>query len=162
MIYFKETEIGGIGIEEAGGKITQLVFKNDTRKIDGECGIYSEENASPVLKEAFKQLDEYFEGSRTEFDLPLAPEGTPFMKKVWAALCEIPYGKTATYKEIAEAAGSPKAYRAVGSANNRNPISIIIPCHRVIGCNGKLVGYAGGTDIKNKLLLLENKQFCEK
>lgn len=84
------------------------------------------------------------------------------MKKVWAALCDIPYGKTATYKEIAEAAGSPKAYRAVGSANNKNPISIIIPCHRVIGSSGKLVGYAAGTDIKNKLLLLENKQFQEK
>ena len=162
MIIFKKTKFGNIGLEEKGGSITKLVFENDSRKIEGETCLFNEKTASSVLKEAFRQLDEYFDGKRTEFDLPLAPQGTPFMKSVWEALCDIPYGETATYKDIAIAVGSPKAYRAVGMANNRNPIGIIVPCHRVIGCSGKLVGYAGGTDLKYKLLRLENKKFTEK
>ena len=162
MIIFKKTKIGNIGLEEKGGFITKLAFENDSRKIEGETCFFDEKTATPVLIEAFRQLDEYFDGQRTEFDLPLAPQGTPFMKKVWEALCTIPYGETATYKDIAIAVGSPKAYRAVGMANNRNPIGIIVPCHRVIGCSGKLVGYAGGTDLKYKLLRLENKNFTEK
>ena len=162
MIIFKKTKFGNIGLEEKDGFITKLAFENDSRKIEGETCLFDEKGSSPVLKEAFRQLDEYFDGRRTEFDLPLAPQGTPFMKAVWEALCTIPYGETATYKDIAIAVGSPKAYRAVGMANNRNPIGIIVPCHRVIGCNGKLVGYAGGTDLKYKLLRLENKKFTEK
>lgn len=109
-------------------------------------------------KEAVHQLQEYFAGERTVFDLPLAPSGTDFQRSVWDALCEIPYGETRSYKEIAEAIGNPKACRAVGMANNRNPISIVIPCHRVIGANGDLVGYGGGLDKKVWLLQLEKEQ----
>ncbi len=90
--------------------------------------------------------------------MPLNPNGTVFQKKVWNALCNIPYGETRSYKQVAEAVGNNKASRAVGMANNKNPIMIVIPCHRVIGSNGSLVGYAGGLDIKEKLLFLENKK----
>ncbi|MGB4439469.1 MAG: methylated-DNA--[protein]-cysteine S-methyltransferase, partial [Sedimentibacter sp.] len=108
-----------------------------------------------LINNASNQLNEYLNGIRTAFDLPLNPEGTEFQKKVWTALCEIPYGETRSYKQIAEAAGNSKASRAVGMANNKNPIMIFIPCHRVIGANGSLVGYAGGLDMKEKLLALE-------
>ena len=96
-----------------------------------------------------------YSGQRKEFDIPLAPQGTDFQKKVWKALQNINYGTTASYKEIAQKINNPKAVRAVGMANNQNPIAIIIPCHRVIGSNGKLVGYAGGLELKQKLLELE-------
>ena len=168
MICFKETAIGKIGIEEKDGFISKLVFENDIEKTGKkriDCMNYmdfDEKTASPVLLEAFLQLDEYLNGDRIVFDLPLAPKGTSFFEKVWAALTEIPYGQTATYKEIATAVGKPNASRAVGMANNKNPISIFIPCHRVIGSNGKLVGYAAGTDLKQKLLMLENKDRYEK
>lgn len=108
-------------------------------------------------KEAQLQLEEYFSGMRTHFDLPLAPEGTDFQQAVWQALQTIPFGKTASYGEIAAAIGKPKAARAIGQANNRNPIAIVIPCHRVIGANHKLTGYAGGLWRKEFLLNLENK-----
>jgi len=104
---------------------------------------------------AHTQLQEYFAGKRKVFDLELAPSGTDFQKKVWQALLKIPYGKTATYKEIAAAIGHPKAARAVGMACNKNPIAIIIPCHRVVGSNGSLTGYAGGLEMKKRLLELE-------
>ena len=109
----------------------------------------------PLLKKAVKQLDEYFAGRRKEFNLPLSMKGTAFQKKVWAALQEIPYGETRSYGDIAKAIGKPKAARAVGMANNRNPVSIIVPCHRVIGSNGSLVGYGGGLKAKEFLLKLE-------
>lgn len=102
-----------------------------------------------------EQLQEYFEGSRSSFDLPLAPEGTDFQKLVWEELLKIPYGESRTYSEIAVAIGRPKASRAVGNAINKNPIAIIIPCHRVIGKDGKLRGYAGGLELKEMLLRLE-------
>jgi methylated-DNA-[protein]-cysteine S-methyltransferase len=110
---------------------------------------------SVVLKEAERQLAEYFAGERTEFDLPLAAEGTPFQRRVWSALCDIPYGETISYGELARRVGQPSAARAVGLANGRNPISIVVPCHRVIGSSGKLVGYGGGLDRKQRLLELE-------
>ena len=110
---------------------------------------------SPLQREVDKQMKEYFEGERKEFDLPLRPEGTDFQKKVWNALLEIPFGETRSYQDIANAVGSPKACRAVGMANHHNPIIIVIPCHRVIGKHGKLVGYGGGLSMKEKLLLLE-------
>ena len=109
-----------------------------------------------LIKKTVLQLNEYLIGERTEFDLPLKPEGTAFQKKVWEALCTIPYGQTRSYKEIAVQIGNEKACRAVGMANNRNPISIIIPCHRVIGADKSLVGYGGGLNIKVKLLNLES------
>lgn len=107
------------------------------------------------LSEAIHQLQQYFFGTRTTFQLPLDLRGTPFQLKVWNALQHIGYGETATYKRIAELIGNPKAVRAVGGANNQNPVSIVIPCHRVIGSNGALVGYGGGLDKKEYLLNLE-------
>ncbi len=109
----------------------------------------------PLLQQAVRELGEYFSGRRRSFTLPLAPEGTPFQHRVWEALREIPYGSTCSYGEIAAAIGNPKASRAVGMANNRNPLPVLIPCHRVIGADGRLVGYGGGLDIKKKLLALE-------
>lgn len=108
-----------------------------------------------VLTEAAKQLDEYFAGRRTEFDLPMIFDGTPFQRQVWAALRTIPYGETMSYGELAGRIGRPAAVRAVGLANGRNPISIVVPCHRVIGSNGDLTGYGGGIERKRFLLSLE-------
>lgn len=113
------------------------------------------ERSCPVLTETARQLDEYFAGRRRAFDLPLRAAGTPFQQRVWAALRAIPYGETRSYGQIAAAVGNPKASRAVGMANNRNPIMIVVPCHRVIGADGRMVGYAGGVWIKEYLLRLE-------
>ena len=111
----------------------------------------------PILLETQKQLCEYFAGTRQQFDLPLDFEGTVFQKKVWQALLGIPFGETRSYRDIAEQVGNIKAVRAVGAANGKNPISIIAPCHRVVGMNGKLVGFAGGLDNKKILLGLEKQ-----
>jgi methylated-DNA-[protein]-cysteine S-methyltransferase len=113
------------------------------------------EKSTPVLRETAKQLTEYFAGKRLVFDLPLAPRGTGFQQLVWRALVAIPFGETRSYGELARAIGRPAASRAVGSANNRNPIAIIVPCHRVIGSNGDLTGYAGGLAMKRWLLAHE-------
>jgi methylated-DNA-[protein]-cysteine S-methyltransferase len=109
----------------------------------------------PVLLETQQQLNEYFQGHRTQFDLALDFAGTEFQQKVWQALLMIPFGETRSYKQIAEQIGNVKAVRAVGAANGKNPISIIAPCHRVVGANGKLVGFAGGLENKDVLLKLE-------
>ena len=108
-----------------------------------------------LLIEGERQLTEYFSGARKEFDLPLAPHGSEFQKKVWQALREIPFGETRSYLELAKAVGSVKAVRAVGAANGKNPLSIVVPCHRVIGANGSLTGFAGGLEAKARLLALE-------
>lgn len=110
---------------------------------------------STLLDRVAAQLDEYFAGTRTEFDLPLAPRGTQFQLEVWRALETIPYGETMTYGELATSIGRPAAARAVGGANSKNPLSIVVPCHRVIGSTGKLTGFAGGLTTKEQLLLLE-------
>ena len=149
--FLYDTKIGKVGIVENDNSITEVYFAKDVDT--QEIGL----RETPLLKKAAKQLKEYFEGKRKGFDLPLAPEGTEFQKKVWKVLETIPYGETWSYKQVAEKVNSPKAYRAVGMANNKNPISIIIPCHRVIGANGKLVGYGGGLEIKEYLLKLENQ-----
>lgn len=146
-IFFYETEIGIIGIRENGKAITNIYFS----KI--ENGDNMEE--TNLIKDTFIQIKEYIKGKRIKFDLPLEPQGTEFQKKVWQELLKIPYGQTRAYKDIAVAVGNEKASRAIGMANNKNPIPIIIPCHRVIGSNGKLVGYAGGLNIKEKLLNIE-------
>lgn len=149
-IFYYDTKIGKIKIEENGGAITRVdLVKNDLQ----EEIIEKEETL--LLKQAIRELSEYFDGKRNSFNLPLELQGTEFQKKVWNALMEIPFGETRSYKEIAKAIGNEKASRAVGMANNKNPIMIIVPCHRVIGANGKLVGYAGGIDVKAKLLNLE-------
>lgn len=147
--FFYESVIGRIGIAENNGKITNIYITDEELPEDMQIC------ETALLTEAFRQLESYFAGALQEFSLPLEPNGTDFMKQVWSALCEIPYGKTATYGEIAKTVGKPKAARAVGLANNRNPIPIIIPCHRVIGADGSLTGYAGGLDMKKKLLDLE-------
>lgn len=148
--YCYETKIGKIIIMDNGSEITHIHFGSEF-----PIGVSLIETA--LIKKAYVQLEEYFEGKRKTFELPLAAEGTQFQQKVWQALKEIPYGKTCSYKAIAEAVGNVKACRAVGMANNRNPIPIIVPCHRVVGADGKLVGYAGGLDIKEKLLEIERQ-----
>ena len=134
--------------------LKHLIFLKDKEKIEiPDDWVENKE----FFREAASQLEAYFSGKLKSFDVKLAPEGTEFQKSVWKALCEVPYGETRTYKDIAVSIGNPKAYRAVGLANNRNPIAIIVPCHRVIGANGKLTGYASGLDIKEFLLRLEEK-----
>ena len=141
-----DSPIGPLYIAERDGAISHLVFSPLT---DGEA------RETPLLKACARQLDAYFDGTLQTFDLPLAPVGTPFQTRVWQALQTIPYGTAWSYKMLAEAADSPRGYRAVGLANNRNPISILIPCHRVIGATGKLTGYGGGLSNKEYLLKLE-------
>jgi methylated-DNA-[protein]-cysteine S-methyltransferase len=115
----------------------------------------AEDTGHPVLVQTERQLDEYFAGQRTRFTLPLAPSGTAFQRKVWNALLTIPFGETRSYAQIAEQIGSPTAARAVGAANGRNPLSIVAPCHRVVGASGALTGFAGGLEVKARLLALE-------
>jgi len=153
---FYDTSIGIVGIAENGEAVTDLWFADRTGS-DRVNLQQAELTETPLLKKAAVQLTEYLEGKRREFDLPLSLEGTAFQVAVWKALQAIPYGETRSYGEIAHSIGQPKACRAVGMANNRNRITIIIPCHRVIGANGKLVGYGGGLDIKEKLLDLEKR-----
>lgn len=148
--FYYETEIGKIGIVENGTAITNMYF-GDIIPQDVDI------QETPLLKKANEELQEYFSGKRKNFDLPLKAEGTDFQRKVWKALQEIPYGETCSYKDIAENIGNIKASRAVGMANNKNPIFIFIPCHRVIGSNGKLVGYAAGLDVKERLLEMEKR-----
>ena len=139
-----ETPIGALTLTASADAVTAVRF-----------GAQGARDASALLDAAEAQLREYFAGTRRTFDLPLAPRGTAFQQRVWAALRAIPYGETCTYGELAAAIGSPSASRAVGMANHHNPIPIVIPCHRVIGANGTLTGYAGGLEIKRKLLALE-------
>jgi methylated-DNA-[protein]-cysteine S-methyltransferase len=147
--YIYETAIGKIGITDNDSAITTLYFSGDKLLDD----MHIEE--TPLIREAAQQLTDYFEGKRKTFNVPLAPSGTEFQQKVWTVLQTIPYGETWSYKQVAEAIGNPKASRAVGMANNKNPIVIMIPCHRVIGANGKLVGYGGGLERKVQLLTIE-------
>ena len=136
----------------------QLEWENDavTALKTVATGIMSDA-ANELTALVFQQLDEYFKGTRKTFDFPYQLHGTPFQETVWAALREIPYGETRSYKDIAEAIGCPRAFRAVGMANHANPIFIAIPCHRVIGADGSLVGYGGGLGMKKLLLELERR-----
>ena len=139
------------GIAEENGYICRIIFDWAAKiKIDD-----FQETETPLIKKAASQLNEYFEGKRKTFDLPLNQQGTDFQLKIWNALQNIPYGETRSYGELAAMTGNPKASRAVGMANNRNPIPVIIPCHRIIGSDGSLTGYAGGLELKQKLLELE-------
>jgi methylated-DNA-[protein]-cysteine S-methyltransferase len=132
------------------------IYMDDQRHLPpNEKFGHPDTGVSVVLKEAERQLGEYFAGARTTFELPLAPDGTPFQRRVWDALREIPHGETVSYGELARRIGQPTASRAVGLANGKNPISIVVPCHRVIGASGKLVGYGGGLERKHTLLELE-------
>ena len=149
IIFFQQTAIGRVAVAECGGAITGLFFATETLPQEAEIG------ETELIREAFRQLNAYFQGELKEFLLPLAPSGTPFMQCVWKSLRNIPYGMTATYQDIAITSGHPRAARAVGMANHRNPIPIFIPCHRVIGSNGTLTGYRGGLGLKRMLLELE-------
>ena len=145
---YMDTPVGKLILDADDDGITRVEYANQiTDEVSSET--------SPLLKNAEHQLKEYFDGHRKSFDLPLSLHGTPFQMAVWAELQKIPCGETRTYGDIARALGKPGAARAVGMANNRNPICIIVPCHRVIGADGNLVGYAGGLDKKEALLRLE-------
>ncbi|EEA84543.1 methylated-DNA--[protein]-cysteine S-methyltransferase [Peptacetobacter hiranonis] len=143
-----DTEIGRIKISEKDEKIIGLVF-SDYKKED------EIEKETDAIRKTYLQLKEYLSGKRKNFDIEIEMIGTEFQKKVWKELLNIPYGETRSYKDIAIAIGNGKACRAVGNANNKNPIAIIVPCHRVVGSNGSMTGYAGGLDIKEKLLKIE-------
>ena len=144
-----ESPIGGLRLVAEDGALVGL-FMEEHARAPARAAAAGE--GGPVLDEAARQLAAWFAGERTSFDLPLRPKGTPFQIAVWKALRDIPYGETRSYREIATGLGQPKAVRAVGAANGRNPISIIVPCHRVIGASGALTGYAGGVQRKRWLL----------
>jgi methylated-DNA-[protein]-cysteine S-methyltransferase len=143
-----------LAADEAG--LREIRFVNGRRPAAPPESAWKEDRAP--LNQTIRQLQAYFAGELENFDLQLAPEGTPFQQGVWRRLCDIPYGQTISYGELAGRIGNPKASRAVGFANGSNPIPIVIPCHRVIGSNGKLTGYGGGLPIKEKLLALERRQ----
>jgi len=151
-VFFYRFNKVDIGITAEKNAITGLFFGNDV-----PYGFIKAETS--LIKKTALQIEEYFAGKRKIFSVPLSIQGTEFHMDVWKALQTIPYGETRSYKDIALQIGRPKAVRAVGMANNRNPISIIIPCHRVIGHNGKLVGYGGGLPLKEYLLELEGLKF---
>ena len=142
---FYDSPIGPMTLVQEGEALARLDFDVPSQP----------EEATPLLLEACRQLREYFAGERKAFALPLAPAGTEFQKKVWAALRDIPWGETRSYGDIARAIGKPTACRAVGMANGRNPLPVFIPCHRVIGTNGSITGYSGGLEKKRFLLRLE-------
>jgi methylated-DNA-[protein]-cysteine S-methyltransferase len=152
---YLSSPIGSLLLVADNSALGEITFpKNGSPASPPAGGI---EDAS-AFAEPIRQLRAYFAGELEAFDLPLAPQGTPFQQKVWEELCKIPYGETTSYGELAKRIGNPNASRAVGLANGSNPIPIIIPCHRVIGSNGKLTGYGGGLPIKEKLLALERRQ----
>lgn len=147
--------VGTLTLVTEKNTLTAILWENE-RLNRVKLGHLEEDTKNPFLKEVENQLKEYFAEKRTTFNLPMTLYGTPFQKAVWDFLYEIPYGATCSYKDIAEKLNNPKGVRAVGGAVGRNPVSIIIPCHRVIGSNGTLTGFAGGLDRKKLLLDLEN------
>ena len=151
MIYqaFIETKIVKIGIAEEGGLLTHLFFGHEKSPKNAV------EQWTPFLQNVAKEVNEYLTSKRKKFDIPLKLTGTDFQLSVWHALLTIPYSETRSYRDIAEQIGNAKSCRAVGMANNRNPIAIIVPCHRVIGADGSLVGFGGGLELKRQLLELE-------
>lgn len=146
--------VGVLKLVASDAGLAAILWENDDPRRVRLNGVI-EDDSHPILVETERQLGEYFAGRRRSFSLPLDFQGTPFQRRVWAALLTIPYGETRSYGEIARQIGNPTAVRAVGAANGRNPISIIAPCHRVIGATGKLTGFAGGLDAKARLLALE-------
>ncbi len=149
-----DTPIGRLVISGEKGKVEQLLFPLEALNFEPDSAW---EYDRTCFKEILSQLDDYFAGKRKTFSLNLHPIGTEFQKKVWSELEKIPYGETINYGELAKRIGNPKASRAVGAANGKNPIPIVIPCHRVIGKNGSLTGFGGGLDIKKQLLDLEEE-----
>jgi methylated-DNA-[protein]-cysteine S-methyltransferase len=157
--FFKEIKlpVGKLKLVASDKGLAAILWENDDpTRIQLDAGPENEKH--PVLLETGRQLAEYFDGKRSHFSLQLDPVGTEFQNKVWQALLTIPFGETRSYGQIAKQIGNAKAMRAVGAANGRNPISIVVPCHRVIGASGKLTGFAGGLEVKEYLLALENKK----
>jgi methylated-DNA-[protein]-cysteine S-methyltransferase len=150
-----ESPLGPLLLAADGAGLRQILFVHGRHSPKPDP---SWREDSTLLQPTIRQLHSYFAGELETFDLPIAPEGTPFQLSVWRELCQIPFGETISYGQLAHRIGSPKASRAVGLANGSNPIPIVIPCHRVIGSNGKLTGYGGGLPIKEKLLALERRQ----
>ena len=158
---FLDTPIGTLRLLSNGTQLVRIEFENhygdvtgqDNGHGNGDCTCV--ERSDPALAACARQLREYFARRRRHFDLPLAAAGTSFQRSVWEALAAIPYGELRSYRDIAQVIGNPSAVRAVGAANGRNPLPIVVPCHRVIGSNGSLTGFAGGLDIKTYLLELE-------
>ena len=142
-----DSPIGLLTLVEEDGALTEVRF--------GQRCDDAKQQETPLLLQTVRELDEYFGGLRQSFTVPLAPRGTSFQQQCWQALVQIPYGETRTYAQQAAMIGKPKACRAVGMGHHHNPLPIVIPCHRVVGKNGKLTGYAGGLDIKEKLLNIE-------
>ena len=149
---FVESPVGPLLLVARGAELVRLHFVSGRRPVDVPAGSLEDDTRLRAVRE---QLTEYFGGARTAFEIPLSLEGTAFQRRVWTALCEIPYGETISYGELARRIGQPTAVRAVGLANGSNPIAIIVPCHRVIGANGTLTGYGGGLPTKARLLDLE-------
>ena len=149
-----KSPVGDLKLVASEKGLAAILWPNDDPK-RVRLAPLTEDQRHPVLKETERQLGEYFNGARKKFDLPLDFAGTAFQKSVWKALLKIPYGQTRSYGELAKQLGNAKAMRAVGAANGRNPISIVAPCHRVIGASGKLTGFAGGLQAKAFLLQLE-------
>jgi len=149
-----DTPIGVLTLVASDVGLSMILFENeDPADIDA-----APDHSDPVLRAAAAQLAEYFAGERREFDLPLDLEGTDFQKEAWLALADVPYGETTSYGEQARAIGRPGAFRAVGAANGKNPVPIVLPCHRIVGADGSLTGFSGGLDIKQQLLVHEQKQ----
>ncbi len=153
---YYQSPIGLIRMGETGGFLTRADFIEQSPESE-HFQPHSKSNSSTLLKDSCRQLEEYFEGRRKKFDLALKPHGTSFQRSAWESLLRIPYGETRSYLQQAESIRNPRAIRAIGQANSRNPIPIIIPCHRVIGKNGSLTGYSGGLDRKTRLLALEHR-----
>lgn len=149
--------VGELKLVASDKGLTAILWECDRDSDRVRLGDQVEDAGHPVLVEAARQIGEYFAGTRTAFDVPLDFRGTAFQRSVWAALLTIPFGETRTYAEIARQVGRPTAFRAVGAANGRNPISIIAPCHRVVGSDGTLTGFAGGLEAKALLLGIEGR-----
>ncbi|MFF3541935.1 methylated-DNA--[protein]-cysteine S-methyltransferase [Streptomyces platensis] len=150
-----DTPVGPLTLVATGASLSGLYMTDQRHRPPQETFGDPADPGEPPFAETIAQLRAYFHGELTTFDLPLALRGTPFQRRVWAALCTIPYGGTVSYGQLAERLGTPSASRAVGLANGRNPVGIIVPCHRVVGANGSLTGYGGGLDRKRRLLAFE-------
>ncbi|WP_373944125.1 methylated-DNA--[protein]-cysteine S-methyltransferase [Vibrio chagasii] len=149
---YYDSPLGTVTLQANEQGLLGVWFETHTTKPED---LGTQEDSFPIFQSVKEQLERYFAGEDVQFDVPIAAKGTPFQQSVWHALTTIPYGETWSYAQLADAIGNPKAVRAVGLANGKNPVSVIVPCHRVIGKNGKLTGYAGGIERKQRLLAIE-------
>jgi methylated-DNA-[protein]-cysteine S-methyltransferase len=156
---FMPSPLGNVLLVTNGDALCGVYF-DDQKYLPPIGPAWQEDSGSAILRAAHNELDQYFAGSRKRFELPLAPNGTPFQRAVWNVIAQVPWGETLTYAELSSRAGHPGSARATGAATGRNPLSIIVPCHRIVGSDGSLTGYAGGLDRKQKLLALERPLFA--